>query len=200
MFSNVGDANALKDKIVAKGVKDAFVVAYYKGKRYLPEDAALLLAREGNGILIGNSQVVQNEPKNDPVINEQPKNEPEIRNDPVVKEPVDTTAPKQPYVVKPNTAETDSGVVFKVQIGAFKDEVPIDIANKFIRIQKQGIKNYLDESSGLTVYTVGRFRTYEEAQKTRDGVMEQGMADAFVIAFKDGIKIPVEDAKKLVGH
>ena len=65
--------------------------------------------------------------------------------------------------------------------------------------QKQGIKNYSDES-GLTVYIVGAFKEYDEAVKAKDGIKEQGLNDAFVISFKDGKRMPLDEAKKEVGQ
>ncbi|HEY6160033.1 MAG TPA: hypothetical protein VI112_02390, partial [Bacteroidia bacterium] len=230
IFNDVNKANKTKDRVVAMGVKDAFVTAYYNGKRITLDDAAALLAQKGNGILIGNDQLVDlgdkmKQPQQDqPIVDDQPKKKdtPPIVDDrpkkkdnpPVVDDQpkkknvtqpettiVDTSAfaPKQPYVLHPNTAVTDTGIVFKVQIGAFKDEVPIDIANKFIRIHEQGIKNF-EDADGLTVYTVGSFLSYDDAAKTKEDVAGQGITDAFVIAFKDGKKITVEDAKKELGQ
>ena len=87
----------------------------------------------------------------------------------------------------------DSGIVFKVQIGAFKDEVPLDMANKFLKIAKKGIRNYNDEN-GLTIYSVGVFKTYDEAAKVKgDVATEAAINDAFIVAYKDGVKISVED-------
>jgi hypothetical protein len=92
----------------------------------------------------------------------------------------------------------DSGIVFKVQIGAFKDEVPLYMANKFLKIAKKGIHNYNDEN-GLTIYSVGVFRAYDEANKVKGEVAtEADINDAFIVAYKDGVKISVEDAKTLI--
>jgi hypothetical protein len=91
----------------------------------------------------------------------------------------------------------DSGVVFKVQIGAFKDEVPIDIANKFLKIAGKGIKNYKDET-GLTIYTVGTFKTYDDAVKVKGEVTAEGITDAFIVAYNDGKKISVDEANQLI--
>src|SRR5439155_18199238 len=44
------------------------------------------------------------------------------------------------FVAFPN----DSGVVFRVQLGAYK-EIPLDVAGKFIKIESWGINNYKDE-------------------------------------------------------
>ncbi|MFL5762805.1 MAG: hypothetical protein ACJ77K_02615 [Bacteroidia bacterium] len=99
-----------------------------------------------------------------------------------------------------NKMEVDSGVVYKVQIGAFKDEVPLDIANKFLKIAKKGIKNYKDEN-GLTIYTVGVYKSYEEANRVKGEVAQEAeITDAFIVAYNNGAKISVEEAKTLSGQ
>ena len=114
-----------------------------------------------------------------------------------------TTTPVTTTVVTPIVKTNipmpiDSGIVFKVQIGAFKDEVPLDMANKFLIIAKKGIHNYNDEN-GLTIYSVGVFKTYEEAAKVKgDVATEAAINDAFIVAYNNGVKISVEDAKALI--
>ncbi|MCC6838441.1 MAG: hypothetical protein IT234_07895, partial [Bacteroidia bacterium] len=97
----------------------------------------------------------------------------------------------------PPSVQEEKGVIFKVQIGAFNEEVPLSIANKFLRIAKMGVKNYEDEQ-GRTVYTVGVYANYEDAAKAKALVVEQGIIDAFIIAFSDGKKISIDEAKQLL--
>jgi hypothetical protein len=96
-----------------------------------------------------------------------------------------------------NQVVPDSGLVFKVQIGAFKDEVPLEIANQFLKIASKGIKSYKD-SNGLTIYTLGGFRSYEEALQLRNEIAGT-VKDAFIVAYNNGNKISVEEAKTLQG-
>ena len=100
-------------------------------------------------------------------------------------------------IVKYNEIKPDSGVVFKVQLGVFKEKVPMNIANSLLKIAKQGIKNYKDEN-GYTVYILGSFKTYEEAGETKDKIENDNLKDAFVVAFNGGKKISVEEANKLI--
>ena len=99
-----------------------------------------------------------------------------------------------------NVMQIDSGIVFKVQIGAFKEEVPLEIANKFLKIAKKGVKNYKD-ANGLTIYTVGTYKTYTEAASVRTEVVnEAAITDAFIVAYKDGNKITIDEARALIGQ
>jgi hypothetical protein len=97
----------------------------------------------------------------------------------------------------PASVTDEKGVVFKIQIGAFNEEVPLPIANKFLRIARMGVKNYEDER-GLTVYTVGAYANYEDANKAKAAVVSQGITDAFIVAFSDGKKITIDEAKQLL--
>ena len=117
---------------------------------------------------------------------------PEIKT-PEVKQPevkVDTT---KKFVPLPNTAvATDTGIVYKVQIGAYKDQVPLTIANQFVKIASRGIST-AKQDNGITLLTVGSFKTYEEAVKARNAIVEQGV-DAFVIATKMNKKVFIQQS------
>ena len=87
--------------------------------------------------------------------------------------------------------------MFRVQIGAFKEQVPIDVANKFLKVSGRGIKTFTDEN-GLMVYTVGEVLEYESANALKNEMIGQGLTGAFVIAFKDGKKMSASEALDLI--
>jgi hypothetical protein len=201
--------------IIDIGIKDAFVVAYYNGKRISMNEASRLemqgpsvFSRAANLNALPtfngsdskeNKNTGEGIPKNS---NESglssalPESNPKVET--VVDTPLKETEKSE--IVTNTVAKVipmiiDSGIVFKVQIGAFKDEVPLEIANKFLKIAKKGIRNYT-EANGLTIYSVGTYRSYEEASASKTEVVsEAGIVDAFIVAFKDGVKISVEEAK-----
>jgi hypothetical protein len=86
-------------------------------------------------------------------------------------------------------------VVFKVQIGVFKNEPPDDLKAKF-----STVKNIQQSatSSGLTRYTAGSFSNYTEAQKLKEELHKQGIEGAFVIAFFKNELISVPEALELL--
>jgi hypothetical protein len=51
MFQNVNDAKNHRGQVVAKGIPDAYVVAYYRGKRITIAEANNFIARNGTDIL-----------------------------------------------------------------------------------------------------------------------------------------------------
>jgi hypothetical protein len=86
-------------------------------------------------------------------------------------------------------------VVFKVQIGVFKNEPPDEIKAKFSTIKNM---EQSTTSSGLTRYTAGSFGNYAEAQKLKEELHKQGIDGAFVIAFFKNELISVPEAQELL--
>jgi hypothetical protein len=100
---------------------------------------------------------------------------------------IDTTGNKA-------SAQGTGAIRFKVQIGAFKEEVPVEIASKFIKLSSKGIAHFVTPE-GLTIYTVGNFSNVNEANLLRTEVVNSGLPDAFVVAFDAaGAKINLEQA------
>lgn len=210
VYNNMSRAIEARKVVYDAGVKDAFVTAYYQGKRVSLSEAANLEA-QGAGVLstaanvnqlpdlsskASNSNPVESVPvkKQEQVVINSPEIIPEKENvQPVKNEPVSNDELKK--TVLENNTESETGIVFKVQIGAFKDEVPLEIANQFIKIAGKGIKNYKDDN-GLTVYTLGSFKTYEEASGLKVEIAGT-VKDAFIIAMNNGKKISIDEARSL---
>lgn len=88
----------------------------------------------------------------------------------------------------------DGKVDFRVQVGAFTALVPRAVAEKYLEIE--GIREY--PQNGLTILTVGGYKTYEEAKAFRDELKTMGITDAFIVAFNLGNKISLKEAKEYV--
>ena len=80
-----------------------------------------------------------------------------------------------------------SGVVFKVQIGAFR--------NKDLSKYLNNNKNFSGDvgADGLMRYTLGIFRDYWEADTFKKYLREMGVKDAWIVSFKDGNRVPIKD-------
>jgi hypothetical protein len=180
IFNDVKEAVRAKDVIVQIGVADAFVSAYINGKRIPMEQAAAMEAQQGKTVF---AQVQ--------VMNVQPKTIPqagfiEQRNS-IVNEPKINTPPPSNNVAV--------NIVYKVQLGAFRKDVPVEIMNKYLTIADKGIANF--KTGDLTIYTVGSYNDATAAENVKSEVIAKGITDAFVIAFNNGEKISLEEAKKL---
>ncbi len=132
------EAIDLKNKMIEKGFKDAFIIT-------LPIDAPITPMDR----LVTSSSKTTDSGK--------------------------TTAPANP----------DSKISYMVQLGAFKKEVPSELADELLEIGSTGIKN-LKDNSGFTVYTIGDFSTHDEAIDLKNAMIEKGFKDAFIIG------VPIE--------
>lgn len=82
--------------------------------------------------------------------------------------------------------DDSKGVVFKVQIGAFK--------NKDLSKYLKTTENFTgDVEDGLKKYYLGVFRDYWEADTFKKYLREMGVSEAWIVSFKDGQKVPIKD-------
>lgn len=95
-------------------------------------------------------------------------------------------------IAVPIPTSSASGVVFKVQIAAMNEK---HFRRKNYFQEKFGLQLEVaaEEQDGLKKYTVGNFASYAEARKLRDEILSSAQG-CFVVAYKDGARIPVSDA------
>lgn len=79
------------------------------------------------------------------------------------------------------------GVLFKVQIGAFKNK---DLSKYFGTSDNFGGEI---DSDGTQRYTLGNFADYWQADKFKKYLREMGVKDAWIVPFKDGRRVPMKD-------
>ncbi len=86
-----------------------------------------------------------------------------------------------------NPMDFSKGVVFKVQIGAFKNK---DLTKYF-----DNNPNFGGEATdkGEQKYTIGVFRDYWEADKFKKYMRGMGVKDAWIVPFKDGQRVDIKD-------
>jgi len=98
-----------------------------------------------------------------------------------------------PVVPLPESVET-SQIIFKIQIGAFNGELPESSKKLFKKISAlRKIDEYTDDRN-YTVYTIGELTNIKDAIKLQDQIRQESVKDAFVIAIKDGKRIPLNEA------
>jgi len=86
--------------------------------------------------------------------------------------------------------EPKPSIIFKVQIGTYLKDMKN--STKFIELSaEEKVVN------GTFKYSVGNTSSKEEADKLRIKMVKKGFNGAFVIAFKDGIRINVKEALSL---
>ncbi len=125
---------------------------------------------------------------------------PEVRPSQKVVEKVvkDTTTPVKPKAVI-NTSEIKkvenknevSGIIYKVQLSASARKLALEPRNF------KGLKSVsMSFDNKLYKYMYGETADYEEAKSKLEEVKSKGYDSAFLIAFKNGEKISIQDAIK----
>jgi SPOR domain len=163
-FGTKEEANSLKNQMVDKGFKGAFVIGYpaknvyssIKNKQIKADPSSANKASRKNKTTKESSQV-------------------EAKNTDSKKDASHTTASDSVSTKK----------IYSIQLGAFKEEVPLATANKFLTLAAKGVKNSKNDL-GLTVYTVGSFVSHEDAVAYKNQLIEKGFQGAFVVAIENG--------------
>lgn len=96
--------------------------------------------------------------------------------------------PRQP-AVEPNMVNGEDfsvGVVFKVQVGAFRKIDLGKYAETSDDFGQEGGKE-------LRKYIVGNFRNYEDANVLKRYLREMGVKDAWIVPYRDGQRVPLKE-------
>lgn len=91
----------------------------------------------------------------------------------------------------PVGVEAPSGLVYRVQIGAFARAIPQDLFKEFNPVSGEKIPN-----SNITRYMAGYFNSSNAAVDARGQIRQLGYSDAFVIAYCDGERITLGEARR----
>lgn len=108
-----------------------------------------------------------------------------------------TNSPKKiekPQVFVPAEANTE-GIFFKVQFAS--SEIPIDLSPpKYSEV----ISPTFYKVGSTLKYTSGKFTTIKDAVAHQNVLREKGFKDCFVVAFKNGERISIQEAKAALGQ
>jgi hypothetical protein len=88
----------------------------------------------------------------------------------------------------PIDMEMPKGVYYKVQIGAFRNDIPQNLYDQFAPISGERL------NTGITRYTAGFFVQFENAKDVKQQIRAMGYNDAFIVAYRDGKRIPLYEA------
>ena len=86
-----------------------------------------------------------------------------------------------------NPMDFSKGVIFKVQIGAFKNK---DLQKYFENNPNFGGEVKENEPQKITI---GIFRDYWEADKFKKYMREMGVKDAWIVPYRDGQRVEIKD-------
>ena len=89
-----------------------------------------------------------------------------------------------------NPMDFSKGVVFKVQVGAFKNK---DLAKYFDNNPNFGGEAADKDPKDPTRITIGIFRDYWEADTFKKYMRDMGVKDAWIVPYKDGTRVEIKE-------
>ena len=180
-YTNMTSAESRKQQIVGLGIKDAFVIVFKDGKRFVGNEVKPSAGVSGGSKRTGNVP-------------------------PVTATPVKATASApaaNSNVVSNITPVTEKKAVagkvqFKVRVGQFTGDVPVAIAQKILSFSAKGLEMHKDDK-GATFYSVGSFDSTTDAEALMTEIKAKGLGDCSVIAYDGDKLISLDEANKKLG-
>ena len=100
-------------------------------------------------------------------------------------------------VLTENPSEPKDDIIFKVQIGAFPNgKLTPAFKSRFEKLSKFRTIDKYTNAKKYVVYTVGNFTDYNDASLLKDQLILEGAKGAFLAAFKNGVRVPVNSVVK----
>lgn len=88
----------------------------------------------------------------------------------------------------PLNAELPAGLVYKIQIGFFKNQIPQQHFDGIFPLASEQV------DAVYFRYTAGNFPVYNDAKKAQESILTKGYKDAFIVAYFNGKKISISEA------
>jgi hypothetical protein len=99
--------------------------------------------------------------------------------------------PNEKRIELPIEAAAPSGLIFRVQVGAFAKPIPEERFNEFSPVSGEKLNN------GITRYLAGFFNNRTAALDAQKAIRAIGYADAFPVAYCNGKRISMDEARRL---
>ena len=180
VFSSYEEAQNTLAEARSFGIVDAFIVAF-KGEEQISSSEAIRLQNavrqiEGNsGETINNNVGQKSSQTIHPTSNAEPK----------------------PVVPAETLQQANGGVEYFVQLGAFVHTPDTRSMATFRAIATtSGSRLSTVQNGKFTNYRVGAFKKFDDVKAAVENARSMGVTDAFVVAFYNGERIPVVEAKE----
>ncbi|MFO7924932.1 MAG: SPOR domain-containing protein [Bacteroidales bacterium] len=177
VFRTLPEAEKALIEVGRQGFSDAFVVAY-NDRRKVSVNRAGQIERSQQPAGVAAHQATDAPSAAPPA-------------DPSTVNMVDTTS-------SPPELEKAVIVTFRIQLGAFSRPLQSDVHRKWLDISGGKKIDYTVNNRGLYVYYTGNFYTFDEAVRVRDLFRQREVPDAFIIPYKDDLRISMEEANQLM--
>lgn len=170
-FNKLENANAVKNDLRNLGYSDAFVVAYYNGRRITLTEALEYLSKDGI--------------TPDPAAPQSAG----ITADVNVPRPVPPAEIQESVTVSKELDQT-KGLLYTIQIGVYTRQITKPQILELRPVFREQLTN------GLFRYTAGIYNNPERLLADKARVVDMGIRDAFVSAYLNGKRIPFSEAKE----
>jgi len=170
-FNQIENASAVKNDLNRNGYPDAFVVAFFNGKRISINEALEIMSNEGKTVNL-NAPSTAGIKENVTPINITPA---------VVPTEIPVTVTKE--------LEKTENLLYTVQIGVYSKAVSKERLNNLSPIYTERL------ASGLYRYTAGIYNNTERLVNDKNKVVSLGIKDAFVTAYLNGKRVSFNEAK-----
>lgn len=104
--------------------------------------------------------------------------------------PVSPSVPELKTI--PVNLKTPTGLIYRVQVGAFARPIPEDHFKEFSPVSGELIEN-----SNITRYMAGYFNNASSVVEAREKIKKIGYSDAFIVAYCDGKRISFGEARRM---
>ncbi|MDD3860266.1 MAG: hypothetical protein PHW83_08705, partial [Bacteroidales bacterium] len=191
LFYTFNSASTALQQVKAIGYTDAFIIAYYKGRRIQVYEARNV--ENGGTILVQPEYIADNNTNNN---NTNVNNANNNNVNTVVNNNENTNV-----VVNRNNnvnlaAETNlqktKGVFYCIQIGVYKEQVSSD------RLYNLSPLMYDAYGNGFIRHACGKYYDFNTAIEEQNRIRQLGIKDAFVIAYIDGKRVNNYEAATLI--
>jgi hypothetical protein len=88
----------------------------------------------------------------------------------------------------PHDIEMPEGLVYRVQIGFFRSQLPPQHFEGIFPLSSQKVDDVYYR------YVAGNFSNYKDVKSARNAIAQKGYTDSFVVAYFNGKKIPISEA------
>jgi len=181
VFNSYEEAQNTLAEARSFGIVDAFIVAF-NGEEQISSSEAIRLQNTVRQIESNSGDTLRNNAVNK---SSSQNNQPA------------TDAEPRPVVPAETLQQASGGVEYFVQLGAFVHTPDVRSMATFRAIAStNGASLSTVQNGRFTNYRVGAFKKFSEVKAAVDSARSMGVTDAFVVAFFNGERIPVVEARE----